>query len=58
MRHQLRSCEASERNTGHLTSIILPAIKRGGGGATRLLPRDEGVKKLHGDPTIGPLAKI
>jgi len=25
-----------------------------GGGATRSLPRDGGVVKLHGDPTVGP----
>jgi len=26
----------------------------GGGGATQPFPRDGGVEKLHGDPTLGP----
>jgi len=30
----------------------------GGGGATRPLPRDGGVEKLHGDPTVGPRPKV
>jgi len=30
---------------------------RGGGGATRPLPRDGGVE-LHGDPTVGPRPKV
>jgi len=30
----------------------------GGGGATRTLPRDGGVEKLHGDPTVGPRPKV
>jgi len=29
-----------------------------GGGATRLLPRDGGVEKLHGDPTVRPRPKV
>jgi len=29
-------------------------LLRGGGGATRTLPRDGGVEKLPGDSTIGP----
>jgi len=31
---------------------------RGGGGATRPLPRDGGVEELHGDLTVGPRAKV
>jgi len=30
----------------------------GGGGSTRPLSRDEGVKELHGDPTVGPHLKV
>jgi len=30
----------------------------GGGSATRPLPRDGGVKDLHGDPTVGPRPKF
>jgi len=32
-------------------------LKRSGG-ATRLLPRDEGAEELHGDPTVGPRPKV
>jgi len=30
----------------------------GGGGAIRPLPRDRGVKELHGDSTVGPHPKV
>jgi len=30
----------------------------GGGGATRPLPRDEGMEELHGGPTVGPRPKV
>jgi len=33
-------------------------LSPGGGGATRSLPRDGGVEKLHGDPTVGPHPKV
>jgi len=37
---------------------IFAQIQSGGAGATRPLPRDEGVEELHGDPTVGPRFKV
>jgi len=37
---------------------LLFLLKDGGGGATRPLPKAEGVEKLHGDPTVGPRPKV
>jgi len=37
---------------------LLFQLKDGGGGATRPLPRDRGMEKLHGDPTVGPHPKV
>jgi len=31
---------------------------RGGGGATRLFPRDGNVEELHGDLTVGPRPNV
>jgi len=34
-------------------------MKKGfGGGATRPLPKDEGVEELYGDLTVGPRPKV
>jgi len=44
-----------------MRKLIREAVSQrnhGGGGATRPLPRDGGMKKLHGDPTVGPRPKV
>jgi len=33
-------------------------LERGGGGATRPLPRDRGVEELYRDPTVGTRPKV
>jgi len=44
--------------TGNYNKLTPPSPALGGGGATRPLPGDGGVKKLHGDPKVGPRPKI
>jgi len=41
-----------------ISVVNLRLVNRGGGGATRPLPRDWGMKELHGDPTVGPRPKV
>jgi len=38
--------------------VIADIYPNYGGGATRPLPRNGGVKKLYEDPTVGPCPKV
>jgi len=49
---------AWERMKGRTIAMLCLPYDFGTGGATRPLPRDGGVDKLHGDPTVGPRPKV
>jgi len=44
--------------TSTICGVFLTPFGGGGGSATRPLPRDGDVEKLHGDPTVGPRPKV